>query len=68
MPEHDAQLSERLNWQQACELIGCSRAHFYRLVSGGEIPCAYRTGKRKGIRVLRKAVEAYLQRKKIAQT
>lgn len=62
----DDQLCDRLNWQQACALIGCSRAHFYRLVSGGQIPCAYRMGKRKGIRVLRKDVEAYLQRLKIA--
>lgn len=62
----DDQLSESLNWQQACALIGCCRSHFYRLVSAGEISCAYRTGKRRGIRVPRKEVEAYLQRQKIA--
>lgn len=63
----EEQLSEFLNWQQACALIGCSRAHFYRLVSSGLIPCTYRIGRRKGIRVLRKDVEAHLRRQKIAQ-
>jgi len=56
-------LPERLNWRQACELIECSRAHFYRLVASGEIPCASRTGNRRGIKVLRVDVEAYLQRR-----
>ena len=25
-------LSDRLNWQQACEILGCSKTHLYRLV------------------------------------
>lgn len=56
----EAAMPRKLNWQQACALIECSRAHFYRLVASGQIPCASRTGKRRGIKVLREDVEAYL--------
>lgn len=38
-------LSDRLNWQQACEILGCSKTHLYRLVRAGKIP-AYGIGKR----------------------
>lgn len=39
----------RLNWRQACEILGCSQAYFYRLVSDGELK-AYRTkGKKRGL-------------------
>lgn len=56
-------LPERLNWRQACDLIECSRAHFYRLVASGTLPCAARTGKRRGIKVLRADVEIYLRKR-----
>ena len=26
---------KRLNWRQACELLGCSKSQFYRLVNSG---------------------------------
>lgn len=29
---------EILNWRQACEVLGCSKAHFYRLIDSGKIP------------------------------
>ena len=38
-------LSDRLNWQQACEILGCSKAQLYRLVKEKKIP-VYGTGKR----------------------
>ena len=38
-------LSDRLNWQQACEIVGCSQAPLYRLVTEKKIPVAG-TGKR----------------------
>ena len=38
-------LSDRLNWQQACEILGCSKAQLYRLVKEKKIP-GYVTGKR----------------------
>ena len=36
---------KRLNWRQACAILGCSRSHFYNLVNSGELP-AERYGKR----------------------
>ena len=38
-------LSDRLNWQQDCEILGCSKTHLYRLVREGKVPI-YGTGKR----------------------
>ena len=38
-------LSERLNWQQACDILGCSKSLLYRLVKEGKIPM-YGVGKR----------------------
>ncbi|MEI3478857.1 MAG: helix-turn-helix domain-containing protein [Bilophila sp.] len=38
-------LADCLNWQQACEILGCSKAQLYRLVQLGKIP-TYGTGKR----------------------
>ena len=38
-------LADRLNWQQACEILGCSKAQLYRLVKEKKIP-VYGTGKR----------------------
>lgn len=38
-------LHDRLNWEQACTLLGCKKTTLYKLVSDGEIP-AYGVGKR----------------------
>lgn len=38
-------LPERLNWKQACELLGCKKDTFYRLIREGTIQ-AYGVGKR----------------------
>lgn len=38
---------KKLNWQQACEILGCGRTKFYDMVRSGIIP-GYRAG-RKGI-------------------
>lgn len=38
-------LADRLNWQQACEILGCSKTHLYRLVRAGKMPI-YGIGKR----------------------
>ena len=38
-------LSDRLNWEQACEVLGCSKAHLYRLVRSGRLR-TYGAGKR----------------------
>ncbi|MDR1125698.1 MAG: excisionase family DNA-binding protein [Deltaproteobacteria bacterium] len=49
---------ERLNWQQACKLLGCSKSHFYNLVNSGEIP-AERSGKVRMVRVRKEDCERY---------
>ena len=51
---------ERLNWQQACRILGCSKTHFYRLVNSGDLP-AVRYGKVKGVTVKKADCERYLQ-------
>ena len=38
-------LSDRLNWQQACEVLGCGKTHLYALVKEGKLHL-YGTGKR----------------------
>lgn len=38
-------LADRLNWQQACEILGCSKTHLYRLVREKKL-MAYGVGKR----------------------
>ena len=39
----------KLNWQQACEVLGCRRTRFYALVRSGRLP-AYRTqGSKRGM-------------------
>lgn len=50
----------RLNWQQACAILGCSKAKFYRLVKRGEL-MAYKVGKR-GLWVKREDCEKLLTR------
>ncbi len=48
-----------LNWQQACKLMDCSRSQFYRLVNEGKI-FSKRSGKTKGIKVLKADCEKWL--------
>ncbi len=38
-------LHDRLNWQQACEVLGCSKSTLYRLVDKGVLQ-AYGAGSR----------------------
>ena len=34
---------KRLNWRQACEILGCKRTRFYQLVNSGQLR-AFRLG------------------------
>ena len=52
----------KLNWAQACKLLGCKKSHFYNLVASGQIP-GYRYGRVKGIRVFEQDCQIYLSRK-----
>ena len=50
-----------VNWQQACKILECSKSHFYNLINSGELP-AVRSGKVRGVRVLRIDCEEYMKR------
>lgn len=39
----------RLNWRQACEVLGCGRTHFFRLVETGQLPAYRLEGARRGL-------------------
>ncbi len=41
----DALSSDRINWKQACTILGCSKSMFYRLIRKGVLP-AYGVGER----------------------
>jgi excisionase family DNA binding protein len=43
----DTNKGRKLNWKQACEMLNCSKSHFYNLVNEGKIP-AFRCGKVRG--------------------
>ena len=51
----------RMNWKQACRLLGCSKTHFYRLVNTGELP-SERYGKVKGVIVKKADCEDYMRK------
>ena len=51
-------LPERLNWKQACELLGCKKDTFYRLIREDRLK-AYGVGKRCRW-VMRSDCEAFL--------
>ena len=59
--EHvSADSEKKLNWREACALLGCKKSHFYNLVNSGKIP-AIRTGEIKGVRVLESDCMEYMR-------
>lgn len=52
----------KLNWEQACKLLDCSRSHFYNLINSGRLP-ATRTGEIKGVRVYEADCQEYLRQR-----
>ncbi len=38
----------RLNWRQACEILGCGKTKFYALVNSGKLPAYDIHGKKRG--------------------
>lgn len=51
---------EKLNWKQACKVLGCSRSHLYNLINCGDLP-AERSGRVRGLTVRRADCERYLR-------
>lgn len=45
MSDKNANEGKRLNWKQACEILGCSKSQFYRLINRGQLR-GFRIGKR----------------------
>lgn len=50
---------KRLNWRQACNLLGIGKTKFYELVESGSLP-ARRVGKR-GLYVMQSDVQRLIQ-------
>lgn len=57
MPVYDP--SERLNWKQACTVLGCGKTKFYELIQSGAL-MAHRVGK-KGLWVNRAECEKLMK-------
>lgn len=50
----------KLDWREACALLGCKKSHFYNLVNSGMLP-AIRIGRIKGLRVYEADCFAYVR-------
>ena len=59
-------LSDRIAWDQACRIIGCSRSTFFRLVSQGHITAYGATDRNRFY--LRSECRAYMQRRQRRKT
>lgn len=51
----------KLNWKSACEMLHCSKSHFYNLINDGIIP-GFRCGKVRGVWVWEHDVKKYVER------
>lgn len=54
---------KKLNWKQACGLLGCSKSWFYSLVRLGTLPVYAAVGKKRGFWVWEEDVLALIKRK-----
>lgn len=44
-----ANKGRRLNWRQACEILGCGKTRFYALVRSGSLPAYRLEGSERGL-------------------
>lgn len=51
--EKRAESEKKLNWREACAVLGCKKSHFYNLINSGRIPCQ-RYGDLRGVWVYKK--------------
>ncbi|MBQ3060457.1 MAG: excisionase family DNA-binding protein [Desulfovibrio sp.] len=45
----ESERGARLNWRQACDILGCGKDFFYRLVNDGTLPAYRAQGSRRGL-------------------
>ncbi|WP_297829136.1 AlpA family transcriptional regulator [uncultured Desulfovibrio sp.] len=53
---------QRLNWRQACEILGCGKTQFYALVSSGKLSAYRPEGCKRGLWVYESDVEACIRK------
>lgn len=53
---------QKLNWQQACSIIGCGRNRFYRLIRNGVLPAYRIKGLKRGLWVYEKDCLALVEK------
>ena len=51
----------KLNWRQACSVIGCSKRQFYNLVKSGILPAYRLAGSARGLWVWEKDCRDFIQ-------
>lgn len=51
----------KLNWRQACQIMGCSKQRFYRLVREGALPAFRAFGTKRGLWVWEKDVQNLIE-------
>lgn len=52
----------RLNWRQACRVIGCGKTQFYALVNSGKLPAYRPEGCKRGLWVYEADVAACIKK------
>ncbi|WP_241160089.1 helix-turn-helix domain-containing protein [Desulfovibrio sp. ZJ369] len=51
----------KLNWRQACAMLGCSKRQFYNLVYSGILPAYRLAGSRRGLWIWEKDCRKLIQ-------
>ena len=49
MEEHRQDKGRRLNWRQACAILGCGKNVFYRMIRSGQLPAYKMQGSERGL-------------------
>ncbi len=60
MENNNSASEKKLNWREACAILGCKKSHFYNLINSGRIP-AQRHGSLRGVWVYEKDCLNYLR-------
>lgn len=60
--EQIEQIEKKLNWREACALLGCGRNRFYAMIREGLLPAYRLRGKKNGLWVYEKDCIALKER------